>query len=60
MNTILQKYLVFIKLNQFMMSCFGHTHICLAGEEKYEKPREFLQRDRISTFVAATPSLSSN
>jgi len=60
MNTILQKYLVFIKFNWFMMSCFGHAHICLAGEEKYEKPRELLQRGRISTSVASTPSLSSN
>jgi len=32
MTTILQ---VFIKLNRFMMSYFGHVHIHLAGEEKY-------------------------
>lgn len=35
MNTILEKYLVFIKLNQFMTSYLDHTHIHLASKEKY-------------------------
>jgi len=62
MTTILQ---VFIKLNQFMTSYFGHVHIHLTGEEKYvarniAKPGELLHRGRISTFATANPSLSSN
>ena len=62
MTTILQ---VFIKLNRFMMSYFGHVHIHLAGEEKYvarniAKPGGLLHRGRISTFATANPSLGSN
>ena len=65
MNTILHKYLVFIKLNRFITSYFGHAHIHLAGEEKYvtgniAKPGGLLHTGRISTFVIATPTLSGN
>jgi len=56
---------VFIKFNRFMMSYLGHAHIRLAGEDKFvagniAKPGGLLHRGRISTFVTATPSLSSN
>ena len=47
-----------------MMSYCGHTHICLAGEEKYAartitKPGGLLHSARISTFGTANPSLKT-
>ena len=35
MTTILLEYLVFITLNWFMMSYFGHAQICCTDEENY-------------------------
>jgi len=50
---------------QLMTSYFGHTHVCLADEEKnvtisIEKSRGLFYRGRISTFVTTNLSLSSN
>ena len=66
MNPILQENLVFvfISLNEFMMSYFGHTHIHLAGKMKYvarnmAKPGGLLHRGRISTSVTANPRFKS-
>ena len=61
MNPICQ---TFIKLILFMMSCFGHANICLAGEEKYvakniAKPGRLLHRSRISTVITANPWTNS-
>jgi len=56
MNTILQKYLVFIKLNRFITSYFGHAHIRLAGEEKYV-PRNIANPEDFSTQVGFLYSL---
>ena len=55
MNTILQKYLLFIEVNQFMTSHIGHAHIHLAAEEKcvtgnIAKPVGLLHTGRISTL----------
>jgi len=50
MNIILQKYLVFIKLNQFMTSYIGHAHIHLTAADKKNLSLETLQNLETSPY----------